>query len=60
MPVADPVHEFLARRFPEALELALWVRARVLAAEPDLEERVYEGWGGVGFRHPDGGYVCAI
>ena len=34
--------------------------AAVLAAEPDLAERVYRGWGGIGFRHPDAGYVCGI
>lgn len=32
----------------------------ILAGEPDLTERVYPGWDGVGFRHPDAGYVCAI
>jgi hypothetical protein len=23
--------------------------------EPDLTERVYRGWDGIGFRHPDAG-----
>ena len=32
----------------------------MLAGDPDLTERVYLGWDGIGFRHPDGGYVCAI
>jgi hypothetical protein len=32
----------------------------VLEAEPDLAERVYRGWDGIGFRHPDAGYICAI
>ena len=36
------------------------MRETIHAAEPDLTERVYRGWDGVGFRHPDGGYVCAI
>jgi hypothetical protein len=58
--VPAAVREFLAERHPEALELALWVREVVLAAEPDLSERVYDGWDGIGFRHPDAGYVCAI
>ena len=40
-------------------DLALWVRGAVLEAQPDLTERVYRGWDGIG-RHPDGGYVCAI
>jgi hypothetical protein len=57
---ADDSRAFLAERHPGALELALWVRAVVLAAEPDLTERVYRGWNGIGFRHPEAGYVCAI
>jgi hypothetical protein len=40
--------------------LAAWVREAVLAADPDLAERVYRGWRGVGFRHPEAGYVCGI
>ena len=59
-PVPQEVHDFLAERHPGLLELALWVRALVLAAEPDLAERVYRGWDGIGFRHPDAGFICAI
>src|SRR3712207_5933857 len=58
--VPAAVEEYLSTRHPEARDLALWVRVIVLAAEPDLTERVYEGWDGIGFRHPDAGYVCAI
>jgi hypothetical protein len=54
------IRDFLTERHAEALELALWVREVVLAAEPDLSERVYKGWDGIGFRHPDAGYICAI
>jgi hypothetical protein len=60
MPAPDETREFLAERHPAAFELALWLREVVLAAEPDLRERVYRGWDGIGFRHPDAGYVCAI
>jgi hypothetical protein len=52
--------EFLRSRHPQALELGLWLRALVLEAESDLAERVYPGWDGIGFRHADAGYVCAI
>lgn len=52
--------EFLRERHPATERLALRVRALVRQTEPDLEERVYLGWNGIGFRHPDGGYVCAI
>ncbi len=60
MEVPAPTRDFLAERHPEALELALWAREVVLGAEPDLDERVYRGWDGIGFRHPEAGYVCAI
>jgi hypothetical protein len=49
--------EFLAR---EGGELALRLRDAVLAADPDLSERLYPGWRGVGYRHPEAGYVCGI
>jgi hypothetical protein len=32
----------------------------VLAADPDLSERLYPGWRGVGYRHPEAGYVCGL
>jgi hypothetical protein len=60
MTVPPATREFLAERHGAVMELALWVRDVVLAAEPDLTERVYRGWDGIGFRHPDAGYVCAI
>jgi hypothetical protein len=60
MPVPKDVHDFLMASHPGLADLALWVREAVLAGEPELTERVYLGWDGIGFRHPDGGYVCAI
>jgi hypothetical protein len=56
----DEVEAYLREHHPATAELALWTRAAVLAAEPDFVERVYRGWQGVGFRHPDAGFVCAI
>jgi hypothetical protein len=58
--VLDEVRAFLHERHSEQAALALWVREIVLRAEPDLTEHVYRGWDGIGFRHPDAGYVCAI
>jgi len=60
MPASKDVRNFLMDSHPSLAELALWVREAVLAGEPDLTERVYLGWDGIGFRHRDGGYVCAI
>lgn len=59
-PPGEEVLSFLRERHSETLELVLWVRHRVLSAEPDLEERVYRGWNGIGYRYPVFGLVCAI
>ena len=42
------------------VDLADWLRQTVRAADPELRERVYVGWHGFGFHHPDAGYVCAV
>src|SRR5688572_13820156 len=58
--VPEPVRDYLEQSHPQVFDLVLWVRRAVLDAEPDLTERVYRGWDGLGYRHPDAGYVCAI
>jgi hypothetical protein len=60
MPVPKDVDDFLRDSHPGLADLALWVREAVLAGDADLTERVYHGWDGIGFRHPDAGYVCAV
>ena len=58
---ADPeAIAYLRAEHAGALELAAWTRDAVLAADPDLSERVYHGWRGVGYRHPEAGYVCGL
>lgn len=57
---SDEVRQFLTENHPEAIELSLSLRDVVLDAEPDLADRVYRGWDGIGFRHPEAGYVCAV
>jgi hypothetical protein len=42
------------------VDLTNWLRQTVRAADPELGERVYVGWHGFGFHHPDAGYVCAV
>jgi hypothetical protein len=54
------VERYLRQHHPGAAELALWTRDAVLRADADLRERVYRAWHGVGYRHPEAGYVCAI
>jgi hypothetical protein len=56
----EDVLEFLCALAPERLQLSARVRRVLLDAEPDLRERLYPGWQGVGFHHPEAGYVCAI
>ena len=58
--MSDPTIDFLRELEPRTWELAAWTRGQVRAADPDLTERLYRGWRGVGFRHPEAGYVCAI
>jgi hypothetical protein len=58
--VHDEVETYLREHHAAAADLALWTRDAVRAADPDLAPRVYRGWEGVGFRHPEAGYVCGI
>lgn len=51
---------YLAEQHPRERALAEWTRQVVLEAEPDFEERIYRGWGGLGYRHREGGYVCGL
>lgn len=58
--MTEDARAFLAERHPHMLDLCTWLAAVVEAADPDLVERIYPGWDGIGYRHPDGGLVCAI
>lgn len=52
--------ELLRDHSDEVARLARDLRAVILGAHPDLRERVYRGWHGLGFHHPVRGYVAAI
>lgn len=52
--------EILADYAPEIQQTALSIRRLVHAAVPNLAERVYFGWRGLGFRHPKAGYIGGI
>jgi len=52
--------ELLARYPPEVSELARTLHAFVRDLVPELEERVYAGWRGIGFHDPQAGYVFGI
>ena len=36
------------------------LRAILLAAQPELEERARAGWHSINYRHPVAGFVCAL
>jgi hypothetical protein len=55
-----PADEILAEHTEEIRALAQRLRYLVRRALPESEERVYPGWHGIGYRHPDAGYVCGI
>lgn len=47
--------------YPETVRrLAEEVRALVRRAVPSMTERAYPGWGGIGFRDPQAGYVFGL
>ena len=54
------VDELLAEHTPDVAELTLALRSAIRVAHPELSERVYPGWHGIGFHHPKAGYVCAL
>ena len=54
------IDELLAEHTPDVAELTLALRHSIRTAHPGLTERVYPGWHGIGFHHPDAGYVCAL
>ena len=56
----DEAETYLREHHAATADLAVWVRDHVLRADPDLTEKVYRGWNGIGFRHPEAGYVAAI
>lgn len=56
----DEVLAYLRERHASLYKLAAWTRAEVRAADPDFTEHIYRGWDGIGFRHPEAGYVCAV
>lgn len=52
--------ELLAEHTEQIAALTNELRTLLQAAMPDAQERVYSGWHGFGFVHPDAGYVAAV
>lgn len=60
MSIDEQLDHLLIGELPPVAALVRRLRAVVRAAHPNLRERVYPGWHGLGFHHPRGGYVCAL
>lgn len=56
----DEFVDLLGSYDPEVAETALTLRERLRETHPEMTEKVYQGWRGLGFHHPEAGYVCAI
>ena len=60
-PAPEPERRaLLAEHTDQVAAVAGWLREVVLGALPDASERVYRGWHGFGYHHPEAGYVCAV
>lgn len=59
--MADAAPEdILADHSPEVRRIANALRDLVRRVLPDVTERAYRGWHGIGFRHPEAGYLGGI
>ncbi len=52
--------DILRDHSPLVIETANALRALLLDTAPELREKAYPGWHGIGYRHPTAGYVCGI
>ncbi len=52
--------DILRDHSPAVVATAEALRALLHDTAPDLREKAYPGWHGIGFRHPQAGYVCGI
>src|SRR5690242_8637281 len=62
MTVAAPpgFEELLEDHCASISALTRHLRDVILTARPELTERVYRGWHGLGFHHPARGYIAAV
>jgi hypothetical protein len=54
------IEDLLESYTPEVCELAEALRTRIFSLVPQVREKVYMGWKGLGYHHPQQGYFCAI
>ncbi|WP_433613856.1 DUF1801 domain-containing protein [Dactylosporangium sp. CA-139114] len=56
----EGLEELLGEHCASIGALTRHLREVILSARPELTERVYRGWHGLGFHHPSRGYVAAV
>lgn len=54
------LRDILADHSDEVADLTRRLRAVIRTARPELGEKIYLGWHGLGFHHPAKGYVAAL
>ncbi|MFQ5574618.1 MAG: DUF1801 domain-containing protein [Terriglobia bacterium] len=59
-PSNGELDRLLAAHSPMVRRLACDIYRLVKSTFPVMSEKVYRGWHGIGFHHPDAGYLCAI
>ena len=52
--------DILAGHTAEVKALAQSLRKLIKKIIPEATEKAYPGWHGIGYRHPESGYFCAI
>ncbi len=52
--------DILRDHSPTVQATANALRALIIDTVPEMTERAYPGWHGIGFRHPRAGYVCGV
>lgn len=55
-----PFDDILRDHSPAVQETVAALRALLHDTAPELREKAYRGWHGIGFQHPTAGYVCGI
>ncbi|GAA3226519.1 DUF1801 domain-containing protein [Dactylosporangium siamense] len=54
------LEQLLEEHCADIAALARRLRGVILDTRPELTERIYQGWHGLGFHHPERGYVAGI
>ncbi|MEW9898176.1 DUF1801 domain-containing protein [Chitinivorax sp. PXF-14] len=59
-PASSEADALLASFPPDIANLTGELRQALRRIDPGLQERIYAGWRGFGYRHAEAGYVCGL